>query len=315
LFEFDVSGLRLAALQKQFSVEGVSFRIQDQVVLIEVENALGKATISPFGATILQFQPVGEKPVLWQSPTAIFDGKKAIRGGIPVCWPWFGQSKTDGNPAHGFVRNRDWQISSIQTLPAGTSATTVTKLVFSIESDEQTLAIWPYEFALQLIVVVGKELTVELITENRSDKKMEITEALHSYFAVSEVNSLQVKGFAGSEAIDTLQQPAERSPAGDILDIHSPIDSVFVNQTQTTEITDSSWKRRIQIAKNGASSIVWNPGPEIVKDFSDIPDDAWSGYLCVEAGNVWDNAVSISAKQLHSMKMTVSSFCFDNSRL
>ena len=297
MFEFDVSGLRIAALQKQFAVEGVSFRMQDQVVLVEVENDFAKATLSPFGATILQFQPAGKKPMLWQSPTAVFDGKKAIRGGIPVCWPWFGASKVDGNPAHGFVRNRDWQIVSIEKTSAGT------QLVFSIESDEQSLEIWPYEFALQLVVTVGAELSVELITENRSSKAMEITEALHTYFAVSDVDSLQVTGLAGSEAIDTLQQPVERSPAGEILDIHAPIDSVFVNQSQNVEIIDTAWKRKVLIEKNGQSSIVWNAGPEIVKGFSDIPDDAWPGYLCVEAGNVWDNAVQIPANGKHRFMM------------
>lgn len=297
MFEFDVSGLRIAALQKQFAVEGISFRMHDQVVLIEVENEFSKATISPFGATVLQFQPAGKKPILWQSPTAVFDGKKAIRGGIPICWPWFGQSNVDGKPAHGFVRNRDWQIVAIEKTSAGT------QLMFSIESDEQTLEIWPYEFALQLVVTVGAELNVELITENHSSKAMEITEALHTYFAVSDVDSLQVTGLEGSEAIDTLQQPVVRSPAGEILDVQAPIDSVFVNQSQTAEIIDVAWKRKVLIEKNGQSSIVWNAGPEIVKGFGDIPNDAWPGYLCVEAGNVWENAVSIPANGKHRFMM------------
>lgn len=300
MFEFDVSGLRLAALQKQFSVEGVSFRMQGQVVLIEVENALGKATISPFGATVLQFQPVGEEPILWQSPAAVFDGKKAIRGGIPICWPWFGNAASDDLPAHGFVRNRDWQIQSIQTLPAGT------ELIFAVESDRQTLEVWPYEFRLELKVMVGKTLNLTLITHNLSDRPVEITEALHSYFAVSDVNAVQVSGLGGAKQLDTLVPSPVAKTAEDLLSVQAPIDSVFVDQSQALTLIDETNHRKLIIEKqNSHSAIVWNAGPEIVKGFGDIPDDAWPGYLCVESGNVWGNALVIPANKTHVLSLSI----------
>lgn len=302
LMENALHDLRVQALRQQFAAEGVNIRLEDQVILIEVENEFGRAVMSPFGATVMQYQPAGQAPVLWQSPTAVFDGKKPIRAGIPVCWPWFGKAKVEGKPAHGFVRNRDWQIASIETLPQGT------KVVFAMESDEQTLEIWPVEFRVELAITVGAQLTVELITHNRSEETIEITEALHTYFTVSDVNTVVVEGLAGSETINTLQQPLEKQAVCGALDVQAPMDSVYVNQTGSSQIIDKALGRVITIAKaESASAVVWNPGPETVKGFADIPHELWPNFLCVEAGNVWDNAVQIPSNSSHTMTMVLSS--------
>lgn len=300
LMKEDLSGLKLQALKTQFPLEGVNFRLQENVVVIDVENDFASASLSPFGASVLGYQPLGEQAVLWQSSSAIFDGKKAIRGGIPICWPWFGKANADGLPAHGFVRSLDWQIVSIEALPAGT------KLVFSIESDAQTQALWPYDFHLELSVLVGKTLSLSLTTRNLSDRPVDITQALHSYFNVSNVDQVSVTGLSGSECIDTLASPETRQPAEQPLELKAPIDSVFVNQHNTLQIVDDALNRKIQIEKNGASSIVWNPGSEIVKGFVDIADHAWCDFLCVEAGNVWDNSVSIASGEAQSLQMDIA---------
>lgn len=294
--------LRLQALRQQFAVDGVHFRLEDQVILIDVENAWGSALMSPFGATVMHYQPAGGKPVLWQSPTAVFDGKKAIRAGIPVCWPWFGKAKVEGLPAHGFVRNRDWQIHSVESLPAGT------KVVFAIESDEETLQLWPHEFRVELAVTLGEVLTVELITHNRGEQAMEITEALHTYFSVADVNQLAVTGLEGSETINTLVQPLSKQAVTEPLQVQAPMDSVYINQLERMEIIDAAMARKIIIDKQqSASAVVWNPGPETVKGFADIPHADWPTFVCVEAGNVMENAVQVPANQSHTMMMTLSS--------
>lgn len=289
-------------LAKQFTAEGVSFSMQDQVMLIEVENEFAQATLSTHGASILSYTPKGHEDVLWVSPDAVFDGQKAIRGGIPVCWPWFGKAAEAGLPAHGFVRNTVWQLDHVAKLDSG-----VTEVVLTTQSSEKTLPLWSHHFHLELRVEVGEKLAVSLTTYNKNNHDIEITEALHTYFNVSDVNKVSVNGVQGSTEHDTLQSPPAVSSREASIDMQAPMDSVFTNQTSALMIDDSIKGRQIKIEKAHAdSTIVWNPGPEIVKGFADIADDDWSGFICVEAGNVFDNKVFIPAGEKHTMQLFLS---------
>ncbi len=283
-------------------VPGVKFSTQDGVELIEVENPFAKALITTHGGSVLSFIPAGQQDLLWVSSQAVYDGSKAVRGGIPVCWPWFGKSAEEGLPAHGFVRNMTWQLDNVQQLDSG-----ITCVGMSIASSEQTLQYWPHEFELYLCIEIGPKLILNLTTHNRNDHAIHITEALHTYFNVGNPESLQIDGLQLATHLDKLEIDAEPETQTKILDLAPPRDSVYLDQTGTVSILDKENSRKILIEKrNSHSSVVWNPGPETVKGFSDIDDDAWREFACVESGNVLDNAISVPAHSKHNLSVQYS---------
>jgi len=291
------------AFASQFTAQGVSFSMQDHIMLINVENEFAKATLTTHGASVLSFIPKGGQDLLWVSSTAIYNGEKPVRGGVPVCWPWFGAGKQAGLPAHGFVRNHVWRLDHVANLESG-----VTEIVLSFEPTQASLALWPHQFHLELRIEVGEKLAMSLTTTNKNDYDIEITEALHTYFAVSESAGLLISGVENSTEHNTLQKPPYVSNREQPITLTPPMDSVFTDQTVDLLIHDVKNSRNILIEKqNSASAIVWNPGSEIIKGFADVPEQAWSEFVCVEVGNVFENAVTIPAGEKHSMRMMLSS--------
>ena len=142
---------------KQFDMKGVSFSMQDHLMMIEVENEFAQFRMTTHGASVLSFIPKQHNPqgvdVLWVSDSAIYDGSKPVRGGIPVCWPWFGKAKEDGLPAHGFVRNSVWHLDQVYQHDNG-----ITELVLALDSDAETLKIWPHAFHVELKIEVGCQI-------------------------------------------------------------------------------------------------------------------------------------------------------------
>lgn len=285
--------------QEKFAVEGIKFTHHDQVELIEIDNPFAKATITTMGGSVLRFMPKGQKEVLWVSDKAIFDGSKPVRGGVPVCWPWFGPAKQPGLPAHGFVRSMVWSIEKAVHMDTG-----VTHVLLSCESNEETLAKWPYAFSLKLCIEVGESLTLTLISANLSDEPVEITEALHTYFSVANPVGMQITGLEGSTHLDKLKEDAPAEIQQDAVVLNPPKDSVYLNQSETVTIVDADNSRKIVIEKrNSQSSVVWNPGPETVKGFADIDDQAWLEFACVESGNVLDDSFTLASKAEHMLSV------------
>ncbi|WP_321325622.1 D-hexose-6-phosphate mutarotase [Thiomicrorhabdus sp.] len=290
---------------KQFDVEGVKFTTRDGIELIHIENQFAKATITTYGATVLSFIPHGQRDVLWVSNSAVYDGTKPVRGGVPVCWPWFGAAAKQGGPAHGFVRNMVWQVEKVGQLENGE-----TRVLLVCKSNDETLKIWPHEFELKLCVQVNSSLTITLTTVNMGDETIEITEALHTYFAVANPVGMLIKGLEESTHLDKLVDDAQPEIQKEAVVLNPAKDSVYLNQTGSVVIVDADNLREILIEKrHSQSSVVWNPGPEIVKGFADIDDQAWLEFACVESGNVLDNTVSIprDSEHLLSVKYSVKS--------
>jgi glucose-6-phosphate 1-epimerase len=288
---------------QQLTAEGVSFRMQDNIMMIEVKNGLASALITTHGGSVLNFKPSDQPEVLWVSPTSIYNGQKPVRGGVPICWPWFGANATNpAAPAHGFVRNAVWQLEHVANMPTG-----VTEVVLGFDSSEETLALWPHYFHAELKIEVGEKLALSLTTYNLNDHDIEITEAFHTYFAVADARDLVIAGLDGATHLDKLTHKPAEVQAGNLV-LKPPMDSVYLNHTADTVIEDVGNQRAIVIEKQGAqSAVVWNPGPETVKGFGDIPDDLWPAFVCVEAGNIADNAVVIGANEKHTFTMMLSS--------
>lgn len=289
----------------QFDVEGVTFSMKENLMMIDVENDFAHATITTHGGCVLSFIPksgssAGED-IIWVSPTALFNGKKPVRGGVPVCWPWFGGHPTEeGKPAHGFVRNATWHLDEVNALDNG-----VTEVVMSIASSDETMAIWPHAFHLELRIEVGEKLAMTLTTHNPNDYDLTITEAMHTYFAIGDCQNAVIKGLENTTHLNKLADGAAETQAGEVT-LVPPMDSVYLNQSGPMTFEDTQNQRTVCIEQNGQSSVVWSPGPEGVKGFGDIPDENWSSFMCVEAGNILENGVTVPAEQKHHFTMVVS---------
>ncbi len=289
-----------------FSAEGVHFSMHENIMMIQVDNAFASAVITTHGGSVLSYTPKQSgagQDLLWVSPTAVYNGQKPVRGGVPVCWPWFGANPQNSTaPAHGFVRNEVWRLDHVATLESG-----VTEIRLTMESTAESLALWPHNFHLALNIEVGAKLAMSLTTTNLNEHDIQITEAFHTYFKVADARNLAIHGLEGSRHLDTLgNAPAEQQIG--VVTLAPPMDSVYLDQTGDVWIVDSGHQRKIVIEKQRAdSAVVWNPGPETVKGFADIPDDCWPDFVCVEAGNVFDNAVVIAGGDKHTMTMILSS--------
>ena len=268
------------------------------LVSAEITNAHATASICLQGGQVLSWQPVStSEPVLWMSKSAHFAAGKSIRGGIPVCWPWFGAHGSEPSfPAHGFARTQAWQVKGSRCLDDGS---TELSLTMPISTSVQTM--WPHQAQLELLIKVGASLKIALITRNLGDADFCITEALHTYFQVSDVAHIRVDGLDGVHFHDKAADWSESDQVGGIV-FASEVDRVYVNSAQRCSIVDTAYKRRIRIAKLGSqSTIVWNPAAVRAAHMGDLGKEGWKRFVCVESANALENAVTVAVRQSHTL--------------
>ena len=275
--------MTLTELNQRFAIGNhVQFKeIAEGMIIAEVANQHALANIALQGAHIATFQPRGEEPVIWLSPYAKFAPGKSIRGGVPICWPWFGPHKTDSKlPGHGYARTVPWEVLETKALPDGS-----TFLRFGLVESDATRAQWPHPSTVQLEVTVGKALRVELVTTNTGKAAFELGEALHTYFQISDVAKMTIRGLDNCEYLDKVQDFARFTQKDGIV-IESEVDRVYVNTAADCVIEDKGLKRAIRIAKQGSmSTVVWNPWTEKADKMGDFGENGHRGMVCVESGN------------------------------
>jgi len=259
-----------------------------------IDNAACTAKIALHGAHLFHWQPKGHDPVIYTSPTAIFREGKAIRGGIPICWPWFNAHPTDTSlPSHGFGRNRFWNLTSVE------SNNDSTTLIFGLEANDETKAIWPYDFAVKVIITVGTELTVALETTNTGNQEFTVGGALHTYLAVENVKEVSITGLENTQYLDTVGEHTERVQEGAIT-IAAEVDRIY-HGTQH-DITLSDNKRNIIVSREGSSTaVVWNPWIEKAQGLGDLPDDASQDFVCIEAANALNDVYLLPTGESHTL--------------
>jgi len=258
-----------------------------------VHNGLATAHLYLQGATLTHFEPAGQRPVLFVSRQSVYEPGKPIRGGVPICWPWFGPHPTDASqPAHGYARTQEWSIVASEALATGE-----TRVSLSL-----TTAIAELRYA----VTVGSSLTYKLTTRNITAAPMTITEALHTYLAVGDVRQISVEGLGGAVGLDRLS--GNRIPLGaEPIRITGEYDRTYVNTTAAATLIDPVFKRRIVVSKRGSqSTVVWNPWIEKSKTLHDLADDEYFGFVCIETANAADNAVTIGPGQTHEVEASVA---------
>ena len=271
--------------------------IAEGMIVAEVANQHALANIALQGAHVATFQPRGEEPVIWLSPKAKFAPGKSIRGGVPICWPWFGPHKTDSKlPGHGHARTVPWDVLETRALPDG-----ATFLRFGLVESDATRAQWPHASSVQLEVTVGKALRVELVTTNTGKTAFELGEALHTYFQISDVAQMTIRGLENCEYLDKVQDFARFTQKDGIV-IESEVDRVYVNTPADCVIEDKGLKRAIRIAKQGSlSTVVWNPWTEKAEKMGDFGPQLHRDMVCVESGNALENVVTLAPGETHKL--------------
>jgi glucose-6-phosphate 1-epimerase len=271
--------------------------------LIEIDNGMARALISLYAGQVLSFLRAGEpEDLLFLSKRAYFQPGKAIKGGIPVCWPWFGPDPEGrGRPTHGFVRNRDWQVLGSAREDDGT-----TSVRLGITPDEEIHALWPHPFALSLEINVGRSLTLSLATFNPDTVPLTITQGLHSYFRVGDVSRVRVRGLGGKSYIDKLDDGAVKTQEGTVT-IGGEVDRIYTGVDHELVIDDPVFGRRIRIAAEGSdSAVIWNPGAATAAAMADLGDEEYKGMLCVETTNAGPDAVQIIPGENYRLKARYS---------
>lgn len=289
---------------QQFAISGeLAFTTNPQGTrLIEIENASARATLALQGAQLLDWRPVGQAPVLWLSPGAHYREDKAVRGGIPVCWPWFGPHPSDpALPAHGFARTRSWQVTGSEKLADSTRVT------LCLDATEIDPALWPHRALLSLEVTVGTELRLELTTENRGDTALTLSQALHSYLAVGDIAAVKVEGLEGAAYIDQLQDARRLRQGGPVV-FETEVDRIYLGACPELQLLDEALGRRLRIAQSGsASTVVWNPwGYKAVRLGDMGPAESYRQMLCLETANAADDAVTIPPGGTHCLSVEFS---------
>jgi D-hexose-6-phosphate mutarotase len=296
--------MSLNELNQRFAISNhVQFKeIADGIIAAEVSNQHANSNIVLQGAHIATWQPRGQEPVIWLSPYAKFAPGKSIRGGVPICWPWFGPHATDSKlPGHGYARTVMWEVLETKALPNG-----ATFLRFGLVESDATRAQWPHSSSAQLEVSVGKTLRVELVTHNSSRDAFILGEALHTYFQISDVAQMTIRGLEGCDYLDKVGEPARRTQQNGIV-IESEVDRVYVDTEADCVIEDKGLKRAIRIAKQGSrSTVVWNPWTEKANKMGDFGENGFRGMVCVESANAFDNLVTVKAGETHRLAVEYS---------
>jgi glucose-6-phosphate 1-epimerase len=288
-------------LNTQFGIKKqLEFREDASGLLVaEIRNEQAISSLCLQGAHLMKWKPASQSvPVIWLSRDAKLVAGKSIRGGAPVCWPWFGPHVSEsGFPGHGYARTVPWRVLESGTEPSGE-----TRLTLRLVDNEKTRAQWRHACMLNLTVIVGETLRMEMTTENTGVSDFEIGEALHTYFQIGDIGAARVKGLEDCEYWDKVGGTALKKQIGAI-SFSGETDRVYINTASECVIEDDKLMRRIHIAKSGSlSTVVWTPWTEKANKMGDMGQpDGWREMVCVESANAIENLVKVAAGTGHTM--------------
>lgn len=270
---------------------------------LEIETPSATAEIYLQGAHITQFQPRGHKPVLFMSAKSSFEAGKPIRGGVPICFPWFGP-RTDGLPGaiHGFARLAEWRLSDV-----GEGSDGSVEICFEFTPGDANRREWNHAVTLRYCVAIGVALRTTLEVVNTGNKPVHYEEALHTYLAVSDVRNVGIEGLEGAMCQDRIVPENSGLQKAGPIRITAETDRIYNDTRATCIVTDPGFGRRLSVAKTGSdATVLWNPWIAKAKAMPDFGDDEWPGMLCIETCNVRSNSVTLPPGQSHAMTATVS---------
>lgn len=288
-------------LNKTFGLDGcVQFRKDNDMEKFVVTACGSKLEGYLHGAHITSYVPQQGEEILWLSPQAIYQKGKAIRGGIPLCWPWFGKHSENGSlPQHGFARNSSFSMQYAKRLANG-----AVELLLYLTDNEETLELWPHHFRLEVKIILGKQLSIDMITHNTGRNEFVITEAIHSYFAVPDISNAVVNGLQNIQYYDQLQDKQE-TEVDDNITISQEVDRIYASQDTPITIAAQSNLRIELLQEKANATVLWNPWIDKSCNMTDFPDDGYKNMLCVEAANTFFSDIKIKSGQSHSIQQII----------
>jgi glucose-6-phosphate 1-epimerase len=285
---------RAEALNSRFGAPGVTFVAgPGGLDRVEVENEQARATVALQGAQLLAWAPRGEEPVIWLSEAARFAPGVPVRGGIPICWPWFGPHPTDSAlPQHGFARTAEWQVVAVERLFDGR-----TRLAFRLPDGHGGVA-WPHRTELIYMVTVGQALELDLVTRNAGDEPVTVGQALHTYFRVGDAAAVTVLGVEGCRYLDKVQggEHLQDRP----LVLRGETDRIYLGAVRDCVVEDPGLGRAIRVCKrNSHSTVVWNPALPGAAPAADFGPSGSREMLCIETANAAADVVRLEPHAVH----------------
>lgn len=306
---------KLQTLYQQFGeLPGITIELHKEIIAIAVQNSQASATVFLQGAQITQYQPKDQQPIIWCSPDCNYQQGQSLRGGIPICWPWFGQfdknpetiqnqfASTTTPPSHGLVRQEDWQLDTIDA-----NDPNLTILQLSLQPGLP----WPFQCKLQLTLSIGSNLDCQLKIINQDSTTWSFTAALHSYLAISDCSDISIKGLETCQYIDTVEDQAglswvERQQQGDIK-IDREVDRIYIPAPAQTQLIDQGWNRRILLTSTGSqSTVIWNPWQVKAGQLSCFDSQAYRQMVCIETANALADSVELESGQAHQLGVCIT---------
>ena len=268
-------------------------------VRISCAEAVGEMYLH--GAHVTSWKPARGEEMLFLSSRSQWEQGHAIRGGIPICFPWFGTKIDDPKaPAHGFARTMTWQLESIVLVGEAVMVS------MSTESNEATMAWWPAQFRLLYRVTFGSELRLELVVMNTGTTWLHFEEALHAYHRVGNITQARVRGLEKVHYLDKTDSNRLKTQRGEIV-IESETDRVYLDTIDAIELKDTALRRRTRVRKeNSRTTVIWNPWTQKAHALSDLADDEWMHMICIETSNVSNCGVDLAPAHHHTLKALVT---------
>ena len=269
--------------------------------LIEIKNELGSAIVSLMGAHVISYQKANSEDILWMSDKSYMEYGKPIRGGIPVCWPWFGPYPDAERklPSHGLGRIAIWDVKEKTECPDGSS-----KLVMTLSGSRL-----PDEFSAldaEIEIIVGSSLKINLKTTNNGEKDYALTEALHTYFNVADCTKLHVEGLKNTAYIDKVDGGIEKMQTEDVR-ISEEVDRIYMNTVAACTLVDEVTNRKVEISKKGSTStVVWNPWVKKSIAMPDFGDEEYHTMICVETVNAGKDVITLKKGESHTLSMEIT---------
>ncbi len=273
------------------------------LVRLRISTPLCEAEVYLHGAHVALFKPADEQPLLFLSAASHLAPGKAIRGGVPVIFPWFGpRAGRPDSPAHGFARTLPWKVEALAADDLGNVS-----LILRLDSDEATRAHWPHDFILRHRIRFGTSLDMQLEVENVSAESFEFEEALHTYLAVADVRGISITGLADTAYLDKVDGLQRKTQGADPLCITGETDRVYMNTHTACVLDDPKLTRKIIVEKSGSdTTVVWNPWIAKAKAMADFGDDEWPAMMCIETANVGESAITLAPGATHTMRAAIS---------
>ncbi|MEJ2763262.1 D-hexose-6-phosphate mutarotase [Photobacterium sp. MCCC 1A19761] len=260
------------------------------IKLLRIQHPQAEAGISLHGGHLVWYKPAGESAVIWLSEKAEFAPQKAIRGGIPVCWPWFGKA---GTPSHGFARLSEWALKEHRENDHGVI------ISLTLEASEATQALWPHQFCTELTFEIGRELRVSLTSTNTDTHAWSFSGALHTYFTVGDIQETTITGMGRTYLDSTQGDIACEGEA--VLQFRGETDRVYTSSENPVVIHDARNQRQIQVSNQGHDcAVIWNPWQDLSASMADMADNSFETMVCVES-TIHESPIELAPGTSHTL--------------